>query len=242
MDEALMTLTAELVDSCRRVEVDEGRHPGLTPMPNELYQPLIDRLVNESLAIGPLWIFAYGSLIWNPTFPWVEARPATAVGWHRSFCIELQNWRGSRTQPGLMMALDNGGRCNGLAYRIGDGADHEQTIGNLVDAEVGYEEDIASIRWLSVRTPNGPVKALTFYAGPRGTGILRKLPLPDVARRLAHACGHVGPGAEYLLNTVTKLEEHGIRDRNLWTLQRLVALEIILMTSGLDIDAASVRG
>jgi cation transport protein ChaC len=222
-----MTLSVDIVESCRRPEVDEGRHPDLTPMPNELYQPLIDRLLNESLALGPLWIFAYGSLIWNPTFPWVEARRATAVGWHRSFCMELQNWRGSRSQPGLMMALDRGGRCNGIAFRIADDEDREEVIGNLVDAEIGYKEDVASIRWLTLHTSQGHIRALTFYAGPNGPGIVRKLPLADVAWRLTRACGHVGPGAEYLYNTVEKLEEHGIHDRNLWTLQRLVALEII---------------
>lgn len=221
-----MTLTVEMVESCRRPEVDEGRHPDLTPMPNESYQPLIDRLVDESSTIGPLWIFAYGSLIWNPTFPWVEARRAMAVGWHRSFCMEMQNWRGSRSQPGLMMALDRGGRCNGIAFRVGDDENREEVIGNLVDAEVGYEEDVASIRWLPLQTAEGQIRGLTFYAGPLGPGIVRKLPLPDVAWRLARACGHAGPGAEYLFNTVAKLEERGIRDRNLWTLQRLVALEI----------------
>ncbi len=100
-------------------------------------------------------------------------------------------------------------------------------IGNLVDAEIGYKEDVASIRWLTLHTSQGHIRALTFYAGPNGPGIVRKLPLADVAWRLTRACGHVGPGAEYLYNTVEKLEEHGIHDRNLWTLQRLVALEII---------------
>jgi len=238
-----MTLSVDMVESCRRPEVDEGRHPDLTPMPNELYQPLIDRLLNESLDIGSLWVFAYGSLIWNPTFPWIEARRATAVGWHRSFCIEMQNWRGSRSQPGLMMALDRGGRCNGIAFRIAD-ENREGVVGNLVDAEIGYNEDVSSIRWLPLQTADGPIRALTFYAGPVGPGVTRKLPLSDVAWRLARACGHVGPGAEYLYNTVVELEERGIQDRNLWTLQRLVALEITFKSEpvkGSD-QAASLTG
>ena len=221
-----MSLTAEMVETCRRAELDEGRHPDLTPMANELYQPLIDRLVDESLAFGPLWIFAYGSLIWNPTFPFVEARRTTAFGWHRSFCMELQNWRGSRAQPGLMMALARGGRCNGVAYRIDDAVDREIVIGNLVDAEIGYEEDVLSIRWLPLQVEGQAIRALTFYAGPIGPGISRRLPLSEVASRVARACGHVGPNAEYLLNTVIRLEGYGIRDRNLWVLQKMVADEI----------------
>jgi glutathione-specific gamma-glutamylcyclotransferase len=70
------------------------------------------------------------------------------------------------------------------------------------------------------------VEALVFWAGPSGSGRSLRLPLEAVAWRLAHACGHYGSGADYLYQTVAKLEEHGIRDSNLWRLQKLVAAEI----------------
>ena len=81
-------------------------------------------------------------------------------------------------------------------------------------------------RWITVETADGPLPALTFYASPTGTRTSHGLPLETVAHRLAHACGYAGSCAEYLHNTVAHLEAEGIRDRNLWRLQRLVAAEI----------------
>src|SRR3712207_7779825 len=75
-------------------------------------------------------------------------------------------------------------------------------------------------------TAEGPIRGLVFWAGPTGPSIRRSLPLPVAAAQMARACGPRGSTAEYLHNTVRSLEEHGIRDHNLWTLQRLVAEEI----------------
>lgn len=219
-----MALTAELVALCERPEVDEGRYPHLLGLSDFDYDEERDRLVRQSLP-GPLWIFAYGSLIWNPTFEAIEERRATAVGWHRSFCLELLNWRGTRAQPGLMMALDNGGRCNGIAYRIADDA-RVEAIAGLLKREVDHHENLHAIRWIPVVIDGMTVKALVFWAGPRGEGVFRRLPLERVAWVLARACGYRGSCAAYLFQTVSKLEEHGIRDRNLWRLQALVADEI----------------
>jgi len=87
-------------------------------------------------------------------------------------------------------------------------------------------EDLTMVRWVTVQTDTGPVRALVFWAGPKGDGIALKLPLGRVAWILARACGHVGSCASYLYNTVAKLEEFGIHDQNLWRLQELVAGEI----------------
>lgn len=81
-------------------------------------------------------------------------------------------------------------------------------------------------RWLRLDTAEGVIRGLVFWAGPTGPGIRRNLPLPVAAAQMARACGPRGSTAEYLRNTVLSLEEHGIHDRNLWKLQRLVAEEI----------------
>lgn len=84
------------------------------------------------------------------------------------------------------------------------------------------------VRWITVATEPGKLRALVFWAGPKqGNGISPKLPLEEVASVLARACGHAGSCAEYLYNTVSHLEALGIRDRNLWRLQRLVANEVV---------------
>lgn len=224
-----MSLTPELVALCERTETDPGPHPDYTPLEEADYDRLADRLFGE-LGDEELWAFAYGSLIWNPTFDFVEKCRGTLHGWHRSFCLELTRWRGMPHQPGLMLALDSGGRCDGIAYRLS----HEERrdhIRRLVYRELSSHENTHMVRWVRVRTAGGPVRALGFWIGPRGDGVSRRLPLERVAWVLARACGHGGSCAAYLYNTVAHLEEAGIRDRNLWRLQHLVAAEIRAMAA-----------
>lgn len=219
-----MSLTSELVALCHREEADPGPDGSWTQLNDEDFQTLASRLSDEADA-GPLWVFAYGSLIWKPAFESVERQRATAFGWHRSFCLDMVRWRGSAEQPGLMMALERGGRCNGVIYRLPEGEKPLQ-IERLLRREISDHESVGSVRWLPVRTAQGTLRALGFWVGVTGRGTSLNQPLENVARVLARACGHVGSGAEYLYNTVSHLEEFGIRDRNLWRLQELVADEI----------------
>ena len=137
----------------------------------------------------------------------------------------MTRWRGSPEQPGLMMALEQGGSCDGVIYRLADEDRHAQ-IRRLLQREIRFRENVSMARWVTVHTEQGRARALTFWVGPRGDRIASKLPLEEVAHVLARACGHVGSCAEYLHNTVRHLEAFGIRDRNLWRLQELVAEEI----------------
>ncbi|MEP6565602.1 MAG: gamma-glutamylcyclotransferase [Mesorhizobium sp.] len=219
-----MSLTSELVALCHREEADPGPDGSWTQLNDEDYRALSMRLSGEADE-GPLWVFAYGSLIWKPAFESVERQRATAFGWHRSFCLDIRRWRGSSEQPGLMMALEKGGRCDGVIYRLPDGEKPAQ-IERLLRREVDDHESIGSVRWLPMRTAQGPLRALGFWVGVTGRGTSLNQPLEKVAKVLARACGHVGSGAEYLYNTVSHLEEFGIHDRNLWRLQALVADEI----------------
>ncbi|MEQ8346878.1 MAG: gamma-glutamylcyclotransferase [Sneathiellaceae bacterium] len=167
----------------------------------------------------PVWMFGYGSLIWNPAFHFAEARPSRIHGWHRSFCFNIFMGRGSRTRPGLMLALDRGGCCAGLAYRIAPEA-VEQETGIIWRREMmsgAYHP-----RWVRAVTPDGPVPALAFVMNrshPRYTG---RLPDAEVTERLAFARGELGTGAEYLFNTVEHLRDLGIADRRLEALAAMV--------------------
>src|ERR1700741_1259287 len=91
-----------------------GAAPGAGPASRRCadpdYEAAADRLLADAPP-GPLWVFAYGSLIWKPAIETVEHLRATAPGWHRAFSLKLTRWRGSPTQPGLMMGLRRGGRC-----------------------------------------------------------------------------------------------------------------------------------
>ena len=220
----IMALTAELVKLCDRVEPDPGPNPHFTPIEPAELDALTQKLLNE-LGSEKLWLFAYGSLIWKPNFNFVTQRRGTIHGWHRSFCLELTTWRGTPQLPGLMLALDHGGRCDGVVYQLPEGK-HREHIRRLVGREISAKEDLAMVRWVKVHTASGPLSALVFWAGPKGKGIALKLPLERVAWVLARACGHGGSCASYLFHTVKHLQELGIHDQNLWKLQELVANEI----------------
>ena len=222
MIKSSMDLTSELVALCER-KVEEPGPDSRWVLISEL-RMFSDALVAQRPA-GPFWVFVYGSLIWKPTFASLTRKAGTARGWHRSFCLELDRWRATPEQHGLMMALDHGGSCAGLLCQLAE-QELNQAVFDQVWREISFEHEFASVRWLTVDTDEGSVKALTFWTGPEGDGIFRKLPLKRVASVIARACGHLGSNAAYLRNTVIHLEEHGIRDRNLWHLQKLVAQEI----------------
>ena len=188
-----------------------------------------DAMVDDKLAElgpGPFWIFAYGSLIWNPGFDHVEARRGLVHGWRRSFCIHMTYWRGTPDEPGLMLALDRGGSCTGMVYRLPDD-DTRGRMRRILKREIDSAYALPWLRWLNIRTAEGNIRALTFYCAPsEGDADLVRLSRAEQARMLARAVGHKGSCAEYLYNTVDHLEAHGIHDRYLWKLQRMVAAEI----------------
>ena len=220
-----MHLTRELVDYCFRAEPDLGFDLKYEYWDRNDFEVAVTRLLSQRTE-GPLWIFAYGSLIWRSEHQYAEQKRGTVHGWHRSFCMQLTRWRGTAEQPGLMMCLVRGGSCEGIAYRLSEEKCRDELF-QLLWRELGCEEAFASVRWVKVRTETETLRALTFYARPdRMDTYIGKWPLEKVAHTLARACGHVGSGAEYLYQTVLKLEENGIHDRNLWRLQKLVASEI----------------
>jgi cation transport protein ChaC len=129
-----------------------------------------------------------------------------------------------------MMALDRGGQCRGVLYRI-PAATGEQNLGKLVRREMSAKPPTNVPRWIRVETDAGSVQAIAFVINRRGRVYAGKVSLEDTARLLAKACGHWGSCAEYLHKTVVHLEERGIHDRNLWRLQSLVAEQIKAATS-----------
>ena len=220
-----MRLTAELAARCYRKVDDPGPEPQYDYFNDTDYDLATERVL-AGKPEGPLWLFAYGSLIWKPEFPTVEARRAIAEGWQRAFSMKIERFRGTSEQPGYMMCLDRGGSCEGMALRLAE-EDHSGQIRTLLYREIGSHEALEGVRWIDVRTTDGLLRALTFYAQPSLLDFHSATrSLTDVAHALARACGHWGSGAEYLYNTVSHLESLGIHDDNLWQLQELVAHEI----------------
>jgi cation transport protein ChaC len=219
-----MALTAELVASVARVVADAGPSPGAVYLTDADYDAIIRDMLAQAPA-GDLWLFGYGSLLWKPSFDYTERRMATVQGWHRSFCLRIARFRATRDQNGLMMVLDRGGQCHGMILRVP--AEQAATVLNgLFRRELVVNPPATPPHWLTAQTVDGPVRALGFVIDPHSPFYAGRLPLEEVADVLSKAAGHWGSCAEYLQNTVEHLEELGIRDRNLWRLQALVAERI----------------
>lgn len=219
-----MALTADHIARVARVVEDAGPSPGAAYLTDEDYEITVRNVLAQAPP-GDLWLFGYGSLLWKPAFEFVESRPATVLGWHRSFCIRVARFRGTRDLPGLMMALDRGGQCRGMVFRVpADQA--EATLHTLFRRELVVKPPGTPPRWLTAVTEAGPLRALGFVVDRRSPFYSGRLAPEQVADVVTRAAGHWGSCAEYLHNTVSHLEALGIRDRNLWRLQALVAERI----------------
>lgn len=219
-------LTADMVARVERTVPDCGPLPDTVYMTEDEYEAAADRLLGEAEG-RPVWLFAYGSLIWKPDHDHDEARPARAYGWRRAFSLDITRWRASPEQPGLMLALAPGGTCTGVAFRLPD-QDRRGQILRLLDREVATRRGLAALRWVTCRGGGEMFRALAFYTQTKDSMFVH-LPIEEQARRLARAAGHLGSGAAYLHNTVVHLDQMGIHDSYLWRLQRLVAAEIAAM-------------
>jgi cation transport protein ChaC len=227
MARRVMRLTADHVARVNRILPDPGpqmvaghRHATDADFAAEVERMLATR------PPGPFWLFGYGSLIWRPETAFVEMRQAMARGWHRRFCLGWDHrYRGNAQTPGVMMALDRGGVCKGVVYRLPEEG-LEEELHKLIRRELSQLPASFPWRWVNVITSDGgPMQAMTFAMDRNSTRYL-KLTENEIVDVLASASGFRGSMAEYLFSTVSKLEELGIHDRNLWRLQEKVAARI----------------
>lgn len=167
------------------------------------------------------WVFAYGSLMWRPGFAFMEVRRAKLSGWHRAFCIVSRHHRGTPAQPGLVLGLDRGGSCHGVAYRIAKDAApqvlrelraREQVSGVYRERIVGIDLDGAA----SARVP-----ALAYLAECRHPSFMRGLSAERQAWIIAQAKGRSGRNIDYLAATLAEFRRLGIRERELEVVLRL---------------------
>jgi cation transport protein ChaC len=181
--------------------------------------------LNATLATKPKgagwWVFAYGSLLWNPIFPIAEARPALVRGLHRSFCIWSLASRGTATAPGLVLALQPGGACRGVAYRLPSplAIDELHLLWRREMVVGGYHP-----KWVKLETSGGkPLVALAFTVKRDHPQYAGKLSLDEQANVIGSACGHLGTSQDYLERTRVALVTHGIVDSYLERLAERVA-------------------
>ncbi|MFM2041850.1 MAG: putative cation transport protein ChaC [Pseudomonadota bacterium] len=166
-----------------------------------------------------LWVFAYGSLMWNPGFPFTARVRGLLRGWHRGFCVYSWRHRGTPEVPGAVLGLDRGGACRGVAYRIAAG-EAEAVLDYLWDREMLNR--VYHPRRVRVVTADGPVEAVAFTVDRTHRQYCGRLPPDDLARLIRQGVGQSGRAVDYLHGLIAHLAELGIQDDGLTRVAALV--------------------
>lgn len=159
-----------------------------------------------------LWLFAYGSLVWRPDFEYVERRTATLNGFHRSLCLWSRINRGTPETPGVVFALDQGGTCDGVIYRIA--ADQVKAIFPPL-----WQREMPSgaynPKWVDCHSHGEIFSALAFVIDPQNDGYVPSMPIEQLREVIHRAHGINGPCIEYVLQTAHALKHANIADPKL---------------------------
>ena len=189
-----------------------------------------------------LWLFAYGSLIWNPAFHYAERRTARLHGYHRRYCLWTSLGRGTPDRPGLMLGLDRGGSCAGIAYRIAAPAVD-------IELDIVWRREMVTgayaPTWVRLRTLEGTLDAVAFVINHAHERYAHKLTDAEIATVVAFARGQLGACRDYLFNTLQHLHELGVRDRGLERVAaqvRRLTREEVLEEAGAPPPAPGLNG
>ena len=162
-----------------------------------------------------LWVFAYGSLMWRPGFDFLERQPARLYGAHRSLCVLSHVHRGTPERPGLVLGLDHGGMCRGIAYRT-CGSLRQQTLAYLRAREqvtMVYRECTRPVRLLD--GSDRRVRAVCYTVDRSHPQCAGRLDLAAQLHYVRQGHGQSGANRDYLIATVRELEALGCRDHDL---------------------------
>lgn len=168
-----------------------------------------------------LWVFAYGSLMWNPGFPYLEHHMAVLRGYHRRFCVASHRYRGTPEKPGLVLGLDRGGSCRGMAFRVA-GEHAAATLDYLWEREMINRTYRPRLLPVHLGSGRRVAQACTFVVDREHSQYCPCLDEAEMVERIACCAGERGPNLEYLTNTVEHLEQLGIRDARLAALLQAV--------------------
>ena len=187
-----------------------GEPPSIDPTPPVKY------FVPEG---AELWVFGYSSLMWRPGFDFVEQAPAHLHGYHRSLCIYSFRHRGTPQRPGLVLGLDRGGSCHGMAFRVA--ADNVAGVTEYLwhrEMISGVYQPIMTTIDIGGRT----AQAAAFVANPRHRQYCAERDPAVMAELVLQGVGESGANPDYLFSTVAHLDELGLRDPVLHDLADLV--------------------
>ena len=171
---------------------------------------------------GDLWVFGYGSLMWRPGFDFVERVPALLIGEHRALCVYSFDHRGTPEKPGLVLGLDRGGACRGVAFRVAAKLRHD-TIAYMRAREQTthvYREVMRSV-WLGNHARDR-VSALAYVVDRSHVQYAGRLTLAEQLRYVQQGHGRSGNNRDYVLETVKSIEAQGFRDPQLHQLSMML--------------------
>jgi cation transport protein ChaC len=178
-------------------------------------------------AMEDLWVFAYGSLMWRPDFPFVQRLEARLVGAHRALCVYSFVHRGTAERPGLVLGLDRGGTCRGIAYRV-SAAERARTVAYLRKREQVTSAYREAIRPIWLRQQSGERVAALCYLVDRGhPQYAGRLALDQQLHHVRQGHGVSGANRDYVIATVAALEQLGYRETQLHQLARLLGHQMI---------------
>ncbi len=202
-------ITRERIDSIIAEIKKQGPFEALTHEEREINR---HEFLNQVSLKNDLWVFGYGSLIWNPAFYFEESQPARLFGFCRSFCLHLTIGRGSHEKPGLMLALDRGGSCNGIAFRIAANKINSET-------EILWMREMISgayrPRMGNLKMKQKTVEGLVFVINRKHSRYMGNLEMDKKAEMIANGEGILGSCREYLENTVRDLDKINVKDKYL---------------------------
>jgi cation transport protein ChaC len=182
-------------------------------------------LPESDFSKGDLWVFGYGSLMWRPGFDFIEQVPARLIGEHRALCVYSFVHRGTPEKPGLVLGLDRGGACRGIAFRVA-AENRVATVAYLREREQVtsvYREVMRSV-WLE-NEARERVSALAYVVDRGHVQYAGRLSLPEQLRHVQQGHGQSGPNGEYVLSTVKAIETQGFRDGPLHQLASMLHRE-----------------
>jgi cation transport protein ChaC len=187
------------------------------------------KILSESeLSKGDLWVFGYGSLMWRPGFEFIEQVPARLIGEHRALCVYSFDHRGTPEKPGLVLGLDRGGACRGIAFRIAAKL-RSRTVEYLRGREQTtnvYREVMRSV-WLE-NEARQRVSALAYVVDRGHVQYAGRLSLAEQLRFVQQGHGRSGNNRDYVLSTVTSIEKQGFRDPQLHQLAMMLHGDTVL--------------
>ncbi|MGK3959950.1 gamma-glutamylcyclotransferase [Sorangium sp. So ce1667] len=193
--------------------------PDLVPLTDEERKRSLDAVLAEHAPGADLWVFGYGSLLWNPAIAVADTRRARVHGFHRRLCLITRVARGTPERPGLLLGLDRGGSCDGMALRVPADRVVEE-LGILWRREM--VDDAYRPRWVQAKSAEGTLRGIAFVMNRGHRRYAPPMSPRETASIVVAAAGQLGTCRDYLHRTVEQLARLGIRDRQLFHIAKLV--------------------